>query len=173
MENEQATQFVEACRAGDADAARRMLATAEINSRDERGDTALISAARAGHAGIVELLLEAGADRTITNAAGDTAESAALHHGHPQIAALVAPPKVEPGAGAALAAPFLWICGPIFWLLRDPFAWGERGRFLGLAGLCACVTGFTMEDDGPRRIDLAFVFGGLAMFFLGYLRRED
>ena len=52
-----------AVKAGRADVIRTMLeAGADINARDEHGQTALMNAARDGHTDVVRLLVERGAD---------------------------------------------------------------------------------------------------------------
>jgi TonB family protein len=78
--------------AGRTDAIRTLLRESEqvdIGSRDEAGWTALMYAVKAGHATIVEMLLEAGANVHSENDAGETALHLAARHGRPQAARLL------------------------------------------------------------------------------------
>jgi hypothetical protein len=59
---------------------------ADVNARDEHGDTPLIVAARNGQRPVVIFLLEHGADSALTNEQGKNAYAAALHMGHADIA---------------------------------------------------------------------------------------
>jgi len=46
---------------------------AKLNEQDDRGQTALMTAAELGHTGVAELLIKRGADKTATSKAGKTA----------------------------------------------------------------------------------------------------
>jgi len=60
-----------------------------INSSGATGHTALMWAAQWGKAGIVDYLLAEGADRSITNKAGKTADRLAFEHGHRSLSAAI------------------------------------------------------------------------------------
>lgn len=67
------TALMIAASRGDYALARRLLAESEVNARDRMGNTALIYAASGGHAEIVRLLLNVGADSRARNVAGVSA----------------------------------------------------------------------------------------------------
>ncbi len=57
----------------------------DANTQDRDGDTALHDAARFGHAECVDVLVAAGADKSIKNKKGETASDVAEANGHAQI----------------------------------------------------------------------------------------
>jgi len=68
------------------------LSGADANARQQKGYTPLMGAASAGSVPIVELLLRAGADKTLQSEDGQTARDVALARGHPeQLVQLVSP----------------------------------------------------------------------------------
>jgi hypothetical protein len=72
-------QLFDAARAGDVDDVRAAIrAGADINAKDKHGDTPLHSAALLSRVSAVQELLKNGANRTITNARGFTAEEEML-----------------------------------------------------------------------------------------------
>jgi ankyrin repeat protein len=73
---------------------------ASVNLRDTPEQfTALMFAAAEGHVKVVRLLLEHGADPSLKDADGDTAESFATQKGHPDVVEILkASPKPAPGA---------------------------------------------------------------------------
>lgn len=66
----------------------------DVNAR-VMGDTALLIAAQLGNAALVDTLLEHGADTTLTNNRGETAEAVALRFAHPAIAQRIARARAE------------------------------------------------------------------------------
>jgi hypothetical protein len=62
---------------------------AEIDSVNDKRRTALMSAAYAGHLKVVEVLLEAGADKTLRDSINETAEDDARAKGHKDIETLL------------------------------------------------------------------------------------
>ena len=75
--------LIAAARTGHSGTVRDMLASgANVNVRDEHGNTALIEAARNGHDDVVRTLLTAGADVKIKNREGKTALMLAAQGGH-------------------------------------------------------------------------------------------
>ena len=81
----------QAARGGHAEAVRSILTggRADVNGRDESGDTPLIVAARAGHDDVVQALLVARADPNAKNDAGQTALSLAAAGGHDEVIRLL------------------------------------------------------------------------------------
>lgn len=72
-----------AARTGHSGTVKDMIASgADVNVRDEHGNTALIEAARNGHDDVVEALLNAGADMKAKNRDGKTALMLATQGGH-------------------------------------------------------------------------------------------
>jgi len=69
-----------ACNAGHVDVVQELLNTygATVNAVNSAGDTPLHKAAARGHAEVVKALLAAGADTTLTNALGQTANDGAF-----------------------------------------------------------------------------------------------
>jgi ankyrin repeat protein len=76
--------LLQAARAGHADTVKGLLTggKADVNGRDDRGNTPLIEAARAGHDDVVRALLLARADARAKNDEGQTALSLAAAGGH-------------------------------------------------------------------------------------------
>jgi len=168
----------EAAQAGNLAAVQAMLGDAdiEIDAADGDGNTALLHAAREGHAAVVETLLTAGADRTLTNNAGDDARSAALHHGHVKLAAGLAPDKRQSSAGSALIAPLLWPIFPLAWFFTDPFAISEPGRLLAYLGVVLAAVGVAQGvslTEEPLPVGAAMLAIGVVLFFVGYFFRRD
>ena len=83
--------LLQAARAGHAETVRNLLAggKADVNGRDERGNTPLIEAARAGHGDVVRALLVARADAEAKNDEGQTALSVASAGGHDGVVRLL------------------------------------------------------------------------------------
>lgn len=83
--------LLQAARMGHADTVRNLLAGggADVNGRDERGNTPLIEAARAGHDDVVQALLVARADVSAKNDEGQTALALAARGGHDEIVRLL------------------------------------------------------------------------------------
>ena len=76
-----------AARTGHSGTVRDMIASgANVNVRDEHGNTALIEAARNGHDDVVRTLLASGADVNVKNDEGKTALMLALQGGHDETA---------------------------------------------------------------------------------------
>lgn len=89
--NPETDALLQAARAGHADTVKSLLAggRADINGRDERGNTPLIEAARAGHDDVVQALLVARADPNAKNDGGQTALSLAAAGGHDEVIRLL------------------------------------------------------------------------------------
>ena len=69
---------------------RKLLAAGpDINAQNAFGDTALIMASQAGASDVVDLLLKAGAKRSLRNRDGQAAADAALARGFDRIASLI------------------------------------------------------------------------------------
>ncbi len=83
--------LLQAARTGHADTVRSLLTggKADINGRDERGNTPLIEAARAGHDDVVQALLVAKADTSAKNDDGQTALALAARGGHDEVVRLL------------------------------------------------------------------------------------
>ena len=83
--------LLQAARAGHADVVKSLLAggKADVNGRDEQGNTPLMEAARAGHDDVVQALLVAKADASAKNDAGETALALAARGGHDEIVRLL------------------------------------------------------------------------------------
>lgn len=83
--------LLQAARAGHADTVKSLLAggRADVNGKDEHGNTPLIEAARAGHDDVVQALLIATADVRAKNDEGQTALSLAARGGHDEIIRLL------------------------------------------------------------------------------------
>jgi uncharacterized protein len=83
--------LLQAARAGHADTVKSLLTggRADVNGRDERGNTPLIEAARAGHDDVVQALLVARADANAKNDEGQTALSLAAQGGHDEVIRLL------------------------------------------------------------------------------------
>jgi ankyrin repeat protein len=98
----------DAVRRGDVEAVRSQIAAgADINARDQHGQTALMIAAHEGHAPVVSLLVEHGAGLNHTAKYGLSALMLAVIRGDAQIAATL----VNAGADLTLrgtGAPGFW-----------------------------------------------------------------
>lgn len=83
--------LLQAARGGHAETVRSILAAgrADVNGRDESGDTPLIIAARAGHDDVVRALLVARADPNVKNDGNQTALSSAAAGGHDEVVRLL------------------------------------------------------------------------------------
>jgi hypothetical protein len=68
-------------------------AGADVNAKTLDGDTALMLAARTGHAGIVQALLFTGADVEAKNRYGETAVMLAAEEGHLDIVRMLLKPR--------------------------------------------------------------------------------
>lgn len=89
--NPETDALLQAARAGHADTVKSLLAggRADVNGRDERGNTPLIEAARAGHDDVVRALLIAKADTSAKNEEGQTPLSLAALGGHDEVIRLL------------------------------------------------------------------------------------
>ncbi|MET0625986.1 MAG: ankyrin repeat domain-containing protein [Pyrinomonadaceae bacterium] len=89
--NPETDALLQAARGGHAETVRSILAggRADVNGRDEGGDTPLIVAARAGHDDVVQSLLVARADPNVKNDGGQTALAAAAAGGHDEVVRLL------------------------------------------------------------------------------------
>jgi uncharacterized protein len=83
--------LLQAARAGHADTVKNLLAggKADVNGKDDSGDTPLIAAARAGHDDVVQALLVARADPNAKNDQGQTSLAAASLGGHDEVVRLL------------------------------------------------------------------------------------
>lgn len=83
--------LLQAARGGHADTVKSLLAggKADVNGRDEHGNTPLIEAARAGHDDVVQALLVSRADLRAKNDEGQTALSLAARGGHDEVVRLL------------------------------------------------------------------------------------
>jgi ankyrin repeat protein len=89
--------WTDAAKTGDVDAARRMVdARVDVNAKDRYGQTALMLAARHGHAALAEFLITHGADLNVTAKYGLSALMLAVLNRH------VAVVRVLTKAGADL-----------------------------------------------------------------------
>ena len=80
MAEQKTSDFYWACRNGDADSVKKLLLklkSSDINRVESNGSTALHAASYYGHASIVRLLLEKGADTAVRNRYGKTANEEA------------------------------------------------------------------------------------------------
>lgn len=64
-------------------------AGADLNAQDQKGESALMKAAKQGHAALVALLLAAGANRELRDKRGKTALSKAMKNRHMDVARLL------------------------------------------------------------------------------------
>lgn len=89
--NPETDALLQAARGGHAEAVKSILASgrADVNGKDERGDTPLIVAARAGHDDVVQALLVAKADPNAKNDGGQTALTLAAAGGHDEVIRLL------------------------------------------------------------------------------------
>jgi hypothetical protein len=83
--------LLQAARTGHADTVKSLLTggKADVNGRDERGNTPLIEAARAGHDDVVQAMLVARADVSAKNDQGQTALALAALGGHDNVVRLL------------------------------------------------------------------------------------
>lgn len=90
-------ELLSAASSGDTAAAARLLGQgADVDAKNNQGDTALLLAAKSGKIDTARLLIEKGADIEAKNNVGETALIAACTSGHAEIAQLL----VEKGAAA-------------------------------------------------------------------------
>ncbi|MBQ7544826.1 MAG: ankyrin repeat domain-containing protein [Synergistaceae bacterium] len=83
-------EFLELCQSGDAEAVEEALRHgANVNARDDEGETALMRAALNGHADAAEVLLSHGAKADARDDQGKTAFDIAQAKGHKSVAALL------------------------------------------------------------------------------------
>jgi len=99
----QAGQKDDACKAvlnaansGENALKQHLASGADVNSRDDDGETPLMRAADDGHTAIVETLLKSGADVNAIDEDGETALMMAAEEGHAQIVKLL----LDAGANA-------------------------------------------------------------------------
>ncbi len=89
--NQDTEELFRAVRGGHADTVRSLLATskADVNGRDENGNTPLILAAQNGHNEVIMALLAAKADVRAKNNQGQTALDLAAAGGHDECVRLL------------------------------------------------------------------------------------
>ncbi|XP_048381177.1 peroxisomal NADH pyrophosphatase NUDT12 [Stegostoma tigrinum] len=106
-EKEMVIQFLQNAATGDTEKLSTVLnySLSLINKVDEKGWTALMYASRNGHFEVIQLLLEKGCDKSISNNSGQTALDIAEFWGHKHIADLLANPKPD-------ARSRMWYDGP-------------------------------------------------------------
>ena len=81
--------LLDACKNGNIDLVKKMLSYgADVNAKNNNGNTPLHLASRKGHTEIVKLLLEHGADANVKNNDGETAFDWASYEGHTEIVKL-------------------------------------------------------------------------------------
>jgi ankyrin repeat protein len=88
---------------GDVAIAQRLVGRCDVNARNRMGQTAVMMAALVGHADIVRLLVQRGADLTLKDASGNTADSVARQQGNAAMSALLA--ELERGTPAPTPLP--------------------------------------------------------------------
>jgi ankyrin repeat protein len=83
--------LLRAARDGKVDTVKELLTTPgiDVNAKDERGDTALIEAARFGHDHIAQVLLAAGANLKVRDKDGKTPLMIAIAGGHDEVVAVL------------------------------------------------------------------------------------
>lgn len=89
--NPETDALLRAARGGHADTVSTLLVSskADVNGRDESGNTPLIEAARFGHDDVVRALLTAKADVRAKNNEGKTALMLAVQAGHDEVVRLL------------------------------------------------------------------------------------
>jgi ankyrin repeat protein len=103
----QGTALAEAASAGNQESVRLLLARgAKVDVQDDRGYTALLYAAGSDSspAGMVKMLLDKGADRSLKGD-GETAAALAAKRGNTEVAKLLGAPRIENAAAAAAVQP--------------------------------------------------------------------
>lgn len=100
-------------RSGDVDGLRELLGIGvPVNLTNGRGDTLLMLATYHGHAGAVELLLQAGADTERVNDAGQTPVAAAVFRQRDDLVRMLVGAGADPGHGPKNA----WVIAKYFGL---------------------------------------------------------
>ena len=100
-------------RSGDVDGLRELLGIGvPVNLTNGRGDTLLMLAIYHGHAGAVELLLQAGADTERVNDAGQTPVAAAVFRQRDDLVRVLVGAGADPGHGPKNA----WVIAEYFGL---------------------------------------------------------
>jgi ankyrin repeat protein len=74
---------------GELDIAERLVGRCDVNHRNDQGQTAAMMAALFGHADMIRFLAHRGADLSLQDAAGDTAESLARQQGNAAMTTLL------------------------------------------------------------------------------------
>jgi uncharacterized protein len=75
---------------GELAIAERLVARCDVNTRNHAGQTAVMMAALVGHADIVRLLAQRGADLSLKDASGNSADSLARQQGNAAMTAVLA-----------------------------------------------------------------------------------
>jgi ankyrin repeat protein len=106
-------QLINACVEGGLQEVKELLDNgANINAKDEYGNTALILAAHKGHTEIVKLLMDSGADVNAKNIFSNTPLMVASWRGHPEVV------KLFLGKGADMEAKNIFGNTPLIFTLR-------------------------------------------------------
>lgn len=92
-------KFMRAAKSGKEEMLKKLLEKGvDVNSRDNTGHTALMSAAGRGHYVCVDLLLRKGADKDAKDRKGNTAHDIAVENNHKEIAELLHSQELVPEA---------------------------------------------------------------------------